>query len=67
MNDSYSLTQGLSDLREMQISCNDDVFVFLNKYTDDIYIIHDLNKIETSFSVIRIKKHYYEYTTLRQS
>lgn len=59
MNESYSLTRGLSDLREMQISWNDDVFVFLNndtnKYTDDIYIIHDLNKIETSFSVIRIK------------
>lgn len=48
---------GISDSREMQISCMDYFFVFLNNdiYTDDIRILQELIKIERSFSVIRTK------------
>ncbi|CAC5381418.1 unnamed protein product [Mytilus coruscus] len=43
--------------KEMQISCYDDFFVFLNGdiYADDISILHELAKIKKSFSVTRTK------------
>lgn len=47
----------LSGSKEMQISCYDDFFIFLNgdTYTEDISILNELAKIEKSFSVIRTK------------